>query len=445
MKSIIWFRRDLRLEDNRSFNLAEGEVLPIFIFDSNILNSLEREDKRVSYIHRQVVALREALLARGLDLAVFHGDPLEILSTLKAQGFSRFYASPDYDSYARARDKAANEIMEAHLINDTYIFEPTEVLKDDGAPYTVFTAYYNKSLKILHEGHYEKSPERPKRLAKFSMPAAPSLEALGFYPAPLTSAAEIPPQKALMQFKERILFYEKERNALSRSATSGFSIFLRFGTLGVRQVIRTLKAWQKEGLKVEPFFRQLIWREFYAQLLYHFPSCEHENFKPVSVPWQEDQEKLERWQKGECGIPLVDAGIRELNATGLMHNRARMVCASFLTKNLHIPWQAGERYFAQKLLDYDAAQNIGNWQWCAGTGADAQPFFRIFNPYTQSAKFDPDGEYVRKWVSELEGIPSTHWSNEERWEQLGHSRYRVPIVSAKASAAEAKALRIKAK
>lgn len=439
MKSLIWFRRDLRLEDNRTFEQASGEVLPLFIFDSHLLSPLPKEDRRVGYIYGEVMRLKSELRARGLDLAIFYGEPLKILSRLKEQGFSRLFASQDYDSYALSRDKTARELLDCRFVLDNYLFDPNEVLKKEGSPYTIFSAYYNQSLKILSEGHYAKGLDLPKKLAPYPIPAPPSLESMGFSPLPLLESLKILPQKRLEEFSSKITRYALDRDSLEAEATSGLSLFLRFGTLGVREVIRRLKAWQEEGIKVAPFYRQILWREFYAMLLYHFPHSEREDFKPMQMRWSESQERLERWQRGECGVPLVDAGMRELNHTGFMHNRARMVCASFLTKNLHLHWSWGERYFASKLLDYDVAQNVGNWQWCAGSGADAQPFFRIFNPYTQSLKFDPKGEYVKRWIPELRGISTQNWSSEERWEGL-KERYLAPIVSAKRSAQEAKAM-----
>ncbi|MEZ7935502.1 MAG: deoxyribodipyrimidine photo-lyase, partial [Sulfurospirillum sp.] len=391
MKKVLWFRRDLRVHDSMLL-ATEGEVLPIFIFDTNILNALEKDDKRVSFIFEQVTKLKAELQALGLDLAIFYGTPLEVFTYLKALGFGEVYASVDYDSYARKRDEEIAELLTFHALNDCYLFEPMEVLKKDGTPYLVFTPYY-RACKELYTKFYVLEYKRGEQsLSKFDYNALLSIHGGAKTVLPLTietlgfervNVELLNPEMSLETFAPKIDVYSEKRDYLDEDATSHLSVHLRFGTISIREVVRFLVRLKTEGHDTESFFRQLIFREFYAYLLYHFPKLAWENYK-YNPPTSNDTEAYERFINAQTGYPLVDAAVMELLTTGVMHNRARMVVGSFFTKHLMLPWQKGEAFFAKHLLDYDASANVLSWQWCAGTGIDPQPYFRIFNPYSQS-------------------------------------------------------------
>jgi len=428
----------LRLDDNRAFCEASGEVLPIFIFDTHILDPLDRDDKRVTFIYQNVLNLKNALRERGLDLAIFYGKPEEIFTSLKNRGFQKVYCSKDFDSYALARDEKIGEILELKEFNDNFIFDKDEILTQKNEPYKVFTPFYKASLKVLTPFHYAKSVDKPKQLSIFDF-RIPSLTSLGFIHQTLPDFAVASPKKLLTLFKDKILHYEEDRDFLSLESTSKLGIHLRFGTIGIREVLRILKNWQEEGLKVSPFYRELIWREFWNYLLIHFPHSEKENFLKIDPKWRDDRCDFEAWCEGRTGVPIVDAGMRELNKTGYMHNRARMITASFLTKNLLLPWQWGEEYFAKKLLDFEKSTNVGSWQWAASSGADAQPYFRIFNPYLQTKRFDSECSYIKKWIPELREVPKMAICNEEKLVTLNIKGYPKPMVDIKTSSQIAKA------
>ncbi|MBP1679884.1 MAG: deoxyribodipyrimidine photolyase [Proteobacteria bacterium] len=414
MKKVLWFRRDLRVHDSMLL-ATEGEVLPIFIFDTNILNALEKEDKRVSLIFEQVLKLKAALQALGLDLALFYGTPLEVFTYFKTLGFGEVYASVDYDSYARKRDEEIAELLSFHPLNDCYLFEPNEVLKKDGSPYLVFTPYY-RACKELYTKFYVLEYKRAEQsLSNFDYSVLYSIhegvkttlplitiETLGFK---RTHVELLSAEKTLERFAPKIDKYSEHRDFLDMDATSHLSVHLRFGTISIREVVRFLVHLKAQGHDTEPFFRQLIFREFYAYLLYHFPKLAWENYK-YNPPTSNDTEAYERFINAQTGYPLVDAAVMELLTTGVMHNRARMVVGSFFTKHLMLPWQQGEVFFAKYLLDYDASANILSWQWCAGTGIDPQPYFRIFNPYSQSLKFDKEARYIKRFLPQLQDVPS---------------------------------------
>jgi deoxyribodipyrimidine photo-lyase len=414
MKKVLWFRRDLRTHDSMLLAI-EGEVLPIFIFDTNILNALEKDDRRVSFIFEQVLKLKTDLKAMGLDLALFYGTPVEVFDHLKTLGFGKVYASVDYDSYAKERDAKIAEHLNFHALNDCYLFEPNEVLKKDGSPYLVFTPYY-RACQALYTQFYALEYKRGEQsLANFDYNALWSiqngdkkalhvkLESMGFEPLHVNILS---PEKALEIFTCKVDLYEEKRDFLDVDATSHLSVHLRFGTLCIREVVRFLVNLKKQGHQTEPFFRQLIFREFYAYLLFHFPKLAWENYK-YSPPISKDEDAYERFISAQTGYPLIDAAVNELLETGLMHNRARMVVGSFFTKHLMLPWQKGEAFFAKYLLDYDASANILSWQWCAGTGIDPQPYFRIFNPYAQSLKFDKEAGYIKRFLPQLHDVPAS--------------------------------------
>lgn len=435
MKKVLWFRRDLRAHDSMLLAI-EGEVLPIFIFDTNILNALEKNDRRVSFIFEQVLKLKADLKAFGLDLALFYGTPIEVFTHLKSLGFGEVYASVDYDSYAKERDAKVSELMHFHALNDCYLFEPNEVLKKDGTPYLVFTPYYRACKELYTQFYALKYTKAEQSLSNFDYnellsihkgvktPLHVKIENLGFEPLHVNI---LEPQKALEIFTCKIDSYEEKRDFLDEDATSHLSVYLRFGTLSIREVVRFLATQRAQGHQTEPFFRQLIFREFYAYLLYHFPKLAWENYK-YTPPTSNDAEAYERFINAQTGYPLVDAAVRELLTSGLMHNRARMVVGSFFTKHLMLPWQKGEAFFAKHLLDYDASANTLSWQWCAGTGIDPQPYFRIFNPYSQSLKFDKEARYIKRFLPQLQGVPSPSLHKEAYLMSHDIAGYPKPII-----------------
>jgi len=432
---ILWFRRDLRIHDSLLLSL-DGEVLPLFIFDTTILNLLEKKDRRVAFIFEQVLQLKKNLKAIGLDLALFYGLPEDVFAYLKTLGFDDVYASVDYDAYAKERDAKIATMLNFHPLNDCYLFEPNEVLKKDGTPYLVFTPYY-RACKELYTQFYALEYKQGKQsLAKFEYnelwsiskgvkkPLHVTIESIGFEPLHVNILS---PEKALEIFTCKVDDYEAKRDFFDVDATSHLSVHLRFGTLSIREVVRFLVNLKKQGHTTEPFFRQLIFREYYAYLLYHFPKLAWENYK-YSPPISHDAEAYEHFITAQTGYPLVDAAITELLTTGLMHNRARMVVGSFFTKHLMLPWQQGEAFFAKHLLDYDASANILSWQWCAGTGIDPQPYFRIFNPYAQSLKFDKDARYIKHHLPLLNDIPAPSLHKEAYVMSHDIAGYPKPII-----------------
>lgn len=398
--SIHWFRRDLRLADNHGFFRAlseHGDVLPLFIFDTEILGRLEdKADRRVDFIHRALTVMQAELVKRGSTLLVAHGKPVEVWKRLLEQyDITAVTTNHDHEPYAIARDSAVGELLAAQGIpfrtfKDISIFERGEVVKDDGAPYTVYTPYMRKwrSLFTPEMAAPHPSEDLLDRLWRTEPLPLPTLEAIGFMPTDL----QVPPttlSEALLRN------YEHTRDLPAVNGTSRMSTHLRFGTVSVRELVR-------RSLKASPkYLNELIWREFFMQILWHFPHPE-KAFKPAydRIPWRADEEGFKAWCEGRTGYPLVDAGMRELAATGLMHNRVRMVVASFLTKHLLIDWRWGEAWFAAKLLDFELSSNNGGWQWASGSGCDAAPYFRVFNPKLQLERFDPSLTYVKLWVPE---------------------------------------------
>ena len=400
-KAIFWHRRDLRITDNAGlFKACQSAtcIQPVFIFDTQILNELERTDARVEFIHRELERLAKEYAAHNLHLRVEMGNPIEIIPALaKELHVNLVVTNRDYEPYALQRDKTIFERLQAEGIDfqgakDHVIFEKNEVMKDDGTPYTVFTPYSRKWKERLRQQPIQvfdshKALENVQGIAK--EPQIPTLAALGFRPSgmefPAASVADLLIQK-----------YSDQRNFPATPGTSKLGIHLRFGTISIRNL--ALRALPLN----ETFLNELIWREFYQMILYHFPYTVTSSFRPAydAVVWEDEPSHFQRWCEGKTGYPLVDAGMRELNATGFMHNRVRMVTASFLTKHLLLDWRLGEAYFAKKLLDFELASNIGGWQWAAGGGCDAAPYFRVFNPTAQQEKFDPKFEYIKKWVPE---------------------------------------------
>ena len=420
---IHWLRRDLRLDDNAALYhaLRSGfSVIPIFIFDRNILDDLEhRNDARVTFIHDTIVSLKKELELYGSTLLTFYDKPAEAISSLlKQYQVKAVYTNHDYEPYARERDEQINEILASQSIpfytfKDQCIFEKNEILSDTGQPYKVYTAYKNKWLRTVNDFYLSSYPCDKYKQSFYKCPPAPliSLKEMNF----TRSQLAIPPTSVA---RSVIKNYTNTRDIPSlEDGTSKLGIHFRFGTISIRE--KTRKAFALNDTWVS----EIIWRDFFMQLLWHFPYVVTESFqsKFKRVKWRYDENDFKKWCEGKTGYPMVDAGMRELNATGHMHNRVRMVVASFLTKHLFIDWRWGEAYFASLLLDYDLSANNGNWQWAAGTGADAQPYFRIFNPENQQKRFDPDFIYIKKWVPEY-----------------GTSAYPTPIVEHKFAVARCK-------
>ncbi|MBY5960271.1 DNA photolyase family protein [Membranicola marinus] len=419
---IHWFRRDLRLHDNKALHFALESGTPvkcIFIFDRNILDNLPEEDRRITFIHRQLSRIKEQLQAYESDLEIYHGEPIDIWKSLaETHGLKEVYTNRDYEPYAIQRDKDVDAILNKkkiplHTFKDHLIFEKKEILTQQETPYKVFTPYcraWKESLdadpeNIQYNKHLIPYPLNLKgRLLKIKDPQAmPSLKSMGFAEAKIH---HYPTDLRNTDMSD----YDKMRNLPAKDGTSRLGTALRFGTISIRETM-------KMAIKTnETFWNELIWREFFSQILYNFPHVVNEPFhkKYANIAWRNNEEEFERWCQGETGYALVDAGMRELNKTGFMHNRVRMVTASFLVKDLLIDWRWGEAYFAEKLMDYELASNNGNWQWAAGCGTDAAPYFRIFNPESQQKKFDPESIYIKKWVKE--------WDTED---------YTAPIVDHK--------------
>ena len=399
--NLFWFRRDLRLIDNHGLYEAlqsELPVLPIFIFDTNILEKLEnKEDKRVDFIFQALEKLNEYLEKQGKSIQIFYGKPLEIYENLSQQyEIGNVFCNEDYEPYAIKRDQEIKDFLASKNINfyqfkDQVIFQKDEITKADGKPYTVYTPYSKQWLLKFNDQNLEffaseKKLENLLNIEKQNI----TLENIGFKKT--NYLFENP--KINLEILEK---YHETRNSPTKE-TSQMSVHLRFGTISTRKLVKLASE-----LNDNTYLKELIWREFFMQILWHFPKVIHHSFKEKydNIAWENNEELFQKWCEGKTGYPIVDAGMRELNETGLMHNRVRMVCASFLTKHLLTDWRIGEAYFAEKLMDYDLSANNGNWQWSAGSGCDAAPYFRVFNPEEQQKKFDPKFIYIKKWVKEF--------------------------------------------
>ncbi len=399
--SIFWFRRDLRIEDNHGLfqALSASEpVLPLFIFDTNILDRLpSQKDGRVEFIHQAITLLNEAT---GGHLCVKHGNPLAVFKDLMTKwDIVRIYTNHDYERYGLDRDASISELaqekgIEFRSFKDQVVFEKDEVLSGAGTPYTVFTPYSRKWKALLAETSLPNFPSSESTNYVSDTFTLPSLADIGFQPSGLLF-----PQASVAD--ELIRAYAQDRDFPAKPGTSRLSVHLRFGTLSIRSLVR-----QAIG-KSEVWLNELIWRDFYFNILHHFPHIsEKHSFRKEydRMNWRNNEEEFKAWCEGKTGYPIVDAGMRELNATGFMHNRVRMIVASFLVKHLLIDWRWGEAYFAEKLLDFDFAANNGGWQWASGSGCDAAPYFRVFNPTLQTQKFDQSLAYIKKWVPELQEL-----------------------------------------
>lgn len=401
---LFWFKRDLRLDDNtglfEALNSGE-EVLPLFIFDKNILAELPENDARVTFIHKLLEDVNSGLKKYKRSLAVFHDTPESIFKKLISEHqITAVYTNHDYEPYALKRDKEIHKLLADNNIDfktfkDQVIFEKNQVVKDDGTPYVVYTPYMKKWKDLFSKTpiHTHNSESKLTEIAEHSYPFL-SLKDIGFI------ESEIKP----VQFSVTdsiITDYKEIRDFPAIDGTSHLSPYLRFGAVSIRKIIKKASDSNKET-----FFNELIWREFFMQILWHFPETVTKSFRPKydTIKWRNNEKEFKAWREGKTGYPIVDAGMRELNTTGSMHNRVRMVVASFLCKHLLIDWRWGEAYFAEKLFDYEQSSNVGNWQWAAGSGVDAAPYFRIFNPSEQTKKFDKELKYIRKWVPEFEDI-----------------------------------------
>ncbi len=413
MVNFFWFRRDLRLEDNVGlYHALKGEhpVVPLFIFDRDILDKLEdKQDARVEFIHDTMKDIKERLQQEGSDLMVRYGKPIDIWKELVEEfEIGVVYANRDYEPYAKNRDQEVEGLLKEHHIDfhtykDHVIFEKQEVVKDNGDPYVVFTPYSKKWMEKLNAemvsnggsgevSYYFQSVPSEEHQSNFAGDLSfdwITLEEMGFEPTNIHIPSKTVKQGVIKQ-------YDKNRNFPAVEGTSRLGIHFRFGTISIREKARKAQRLNKT------FLNELIWRDFYAMILANFPKVVNEPFreKYKNIEWRNNEEEFNAWCEGKTGYPMVDAGMRQLNQTGYMHNRVRMVVASFLTKHLLINWQWGEAYFAAKLLDFELASNNGGWQWAAGCGTDAAPYFRIFNPESQLKKFDKDLKYVKEWVPE---------------------------------------------
>ena len=402
--NIFWFRRDLRLTDNAGLYhaLKSGRpVIPVFIFDKNILDKLEdKADRRVEFIHAALEEMQASLVAIQSSLEVYYGTPAEVFKKLLAKyNIEKVFANHDYEPYALERELLIVKLLKEHgasllTFKNQVLLEKGEILKDDGKPYTVFTPYSRKWKAVLTDFHLKPYPTKKyfKNFYSQAPQQIPSLISMEFV------AVDKPfPSKELKE--ELIKKYAEQRNFPAVAGTSKLGVHLRFGTISIRELAANSKELS------ETYLNELIWRDFYHMILWHFPTVGMgKAFKPIydTINWRTDTGEFERWCNGQTGYPIVDAGMRELNATGFMHNRVRMIVASFLSKHLLLDWRLGEAYFAQKLLDFDLAANNGGWQWAAGSGCDAAPYFRIFNPRLQTEKFDKQLKYIRHWIPELD-------------------------------------------
>jgi len=405
--SICWLRRDLRLEDNTALNNAfkhTNPVLCLFIFDKQILDKLaDKDDARINFIFQTIERLKYELKAAGSDLLVKYDTPESaFIQILKEYNVASVYANEDYEPYARDRDEKINQLLVTNeitfeLSTDHCIFRPGTVVKPDGKPYTIFTPFKNKWLSTFSERQHQ-TENRPPTSNFFQISEdlkLPKLDEMGF----TVSSRKFP----IVDYMGILQAYSRDRDYPGIEGTSRLGIHLRFGTVSIRKILKDARKYS------EVFQSELIWREFYFNIVWHFPHVAKNSFKPAydHVNWLNNERDFSRWCQGNTGFPMVDAGMRQLNETGFMHNRLRMITASFLCKDLLIDWRWGEAYFARKLLDFELASNNGGWQWAAGSGCDAAPYFRIFNPTEQLKKFDPDLSFTRKWVPEFQELNYT--------------------------------------
>ncbi len=466
-RALVWFRRDLRNFDHAALHEALARARAVhaaFVFDREILDPLPRRDRRVEFIRESLVELDAALAAEGGGLIVRHGIARDAIPALARElGVSAVFANRDYEPAAIARDDAvAASLAQAGIAfqtcKDQVIFERGEIMSQAGRPYTVYTPYKNAWMAALTPAHLRshRTPEGAGSLAPPAGHGVPSLTTLGFEPTDLRRIGVEPGMSggaALFSvFRAQIDDYRQTRDIPSAGGTSRLSVHLRFGTVSVRELAAYAHArsLDRGGDGAQTWLSELVWREFFAQILWHRPDVVDRCYRPEydRLAWRNDRAHFDAWREGRTGYPLVDAAMRELATTGFMHNRLRMVAASFLVKDLLVDWRWGERHFAELLLDYDLASNNGNWQWAASTGCDAQPYFRIFNPVAQSERFDPDGAFIRRFVPELRPLDGSEihapWKLPPMMQDVKGVRvgrdYPAPIVDHATSRAQALAM-----
>jgi deoxyribodipyrimidine photo-lyase len=421
--SVCWFRRDLRLDDNIAFYKSLNSsypILPIFIFDKEIIEELAKNDARINFIYDCLTHLNYQLKIYGSSLKVFYSSVDEAWNKLVNEfSIKEVFINEDYEPYGISRDKRIGQFLKStnirlHSFTDHVVFKPNQILKEDGLPYTVYTPYKNKWLKHLELNKPNLLPEPNYKNLYQCKYGFPKLSDLDFLPSSIK----------VEDFNlSELDNYEQTKDIPYMDGTSYLGPHLRFGTVSIRSIIHQLK------ITDNVFLSELIWREFFVQILYHFPRVVNENFKLKynGIKWRNNEDDFSRWSSGNTGYPIVDAGMRQLNKTGYMHNRVRMITASFLIKHLLIDWRWGEAYFAEKLLDYELASNNGNWQWVAGTGCDSAPYFRVFNPDAQTIKFDSDLKYINKWVPELNELTYTPMVEHKMARERALETYKVGI------------------
>jgi deoxyribodipyrimidine photo-lyase len=422
-KAIYWMRRDLRLEDNHALAQATeffDEVYPVFIFDEKILTKLkDKSDPRISIIYRQLLEI-----SKIKKIHILFGDPVDVIPKVaKLVDACEVFANEDYESYAIERDRKISKKLKLNLYKDTVVLRFDEIVNGKDLPYKVFTAYKNKWLSILDSnfkliGEHKVNLKKIKPSSELAELEIKKISDIGF------KVNDLAPEKASLKGLDS---YDQARDFPALNATSKVSVPLRFGFISIRSLVRKIYPTDTNGKKI--WLSELIWREFYFSILGNFPHIEKKSYKPEfeNIEWIKDEKLFKSWCEGKTGVPIVDAGMRELNTTGFMHNRVRMIVASYLCKTLLIDWRKGEKYFAEKLLDFDLAANNGGWQWCASTGCDSTPYFRIFNPYTQGKKFDSECVYIKKYVEELRDINSKDIHSADK-KQIS-SMYNKPIVN----------------
>lgn len=404
IQSVFWFRRDLRLKDNSGLYHAlknSKNVVPVFIFDKEILDGLnDKNDKRISFIYDTLENLKTELEELGSSLYVLHCSPVDAFKKLCKEfpKINSVYTNHDYEPYAIERDAEIQAFLKEknirfHSFKDQVIFEKSEIVKPDESPYIIYTPYSKKWKEKLSSFYLQSYPTQDYFTSFYQTRPFPfpTIAEIGFRKTNYEVALKTPDLALLKN-------YHQTRDIPAIKGTSRLSVLLRFGTISIRELVKIATE------QNEKYLNELIWREFYMQILWHFPQVINQSFRKEydQIEWRNNKEEFEKWCEGKTGYPIVDAGMRELNQTGWMHNRVRMIVASFLTKHLLIDWRWGEAYFAKKLLDFELSSNNGSWQWCAGTGCDASPYFRVFNPYVQTDKFDKDRAYIQKWVPEYQ-------------------------------------------
>jgi len=447
-RALVWLRRDLRLADHRALFEAcsrFGEVLPVFVIDEVILKGFKKDHRQVSFIQAALDELHAELEKRGSRLLVVCGDPVEAIPAVASKHSAKaVFCSHDYEPKAKVRDQKVESALKKsgvafHSFKDQVIFERREIVSGGGSPYKVFTPYarsWVKALeadKALHLREYKPDLKKLVPAAKISWKNARFAD-LGYETVPTgVEPGEAAAKKMLREFAKHIRDYKRDRDFPSIDGTSRLSVHFRFGALSPREAVRFCYEHFSEGAKT--WLNELVWREFYQMILDQYPHVEKGAFKPEhdALKWEWNRGQFKAWCEGRTGYPIVDAAMRQLNETGFMHNRLRMIVAMFLTKDLLIDWREGERYFAEQLLDHELAANNGGWQWSASTGCDAQPYFRVMNPVSQSEKFDPEGEFIRKFVPELRGVDTKriHWPHEGGLFNSAPEGYPEPLVEHK--------------